>query len=225
MRTLDLLVGSVLALLAGCSRGADPDPVGELPYCEEEGTPLGLEEASPLGFSGADLLSLAVGAHATTFDWAREGVDDTPLTLVLTSRDGARYIESTAVYPRGGGEQPAIGVVCENRLEVEVAVQLETGDGAFDESWDGRLVGLAADAASTSQVLDPDDLGGDYEMDDDIDEPHYDERSLTVEARFDETGSSGAVRGQISGETPCEDDEDCVAWAQQLEIGSWGGEP
>jgi len=218
MRTLGPWIG--LAVGVACSNGKDP--TAELPYCEDEATPSTLEEVSPLGFSGSDILAFAAGTSEATFVWERREVADTTLSLAIAEIDGARFVRSTAVYPEDG-EYAAIDVICDDRLEIDVSVDVETADGAFDESWQGILVALDADAASTSQVLDPDALGGSYDMDADIDVPDYDDRSLWVEIQLTGEGTRGEVRGQVSGEDDC-DGGDCAAWASEIAIGFWGGE-
>lgn len=213
-------IGSLLVLAGACTLGNDP---AELPYCEDVATALAMDEVSPLGFSGADVLAFAAGTKDETLVYARRGVDDTPLTLELGSVDGARFVQSTAVYPDEGGVQADIGVVCDDRVEVDVAVELITADGAFDEAWQGALVAISGDAASTRHELDPDALGGTYDMDVDIDVADYDARSLWVEIQLDAIGTSGAIRGQVSGEEDCTSG-DCAAWSSEVVVGTWGGE-
>lgn len=200
-------------------------PPSEFPSCEEEVTVLDPDEPSALQISGADALALAEGTHEDVLQWARDGVDDTALTVTVAGTGVVRQVLSTAVYPEGTGDRPAIGVVCDDRLEIDVDVELQTDDGAFDESWSGTLLARIADATWSSQPLDPTSLGGGYDIADDIvGGLSPTEQALWVEMQFDASGARGAVRGRVAGEDPC-DGEDCAAWTRDFTVGSWGGKP
>jgi hypothetical protein len=208
-----------LSVLVGCPAGP-LDKDGELPYCEETPTVVDLDEVTELGFTAQDLLDLAVGTHDETFAWARGGT--TPLTQEVTYDGGeARFVAREAVYPEGDGAQPAIGVICDDTVEVDVSMGFSTDDGAFAEVWELALDAVSADTAQWNQPLDPDGLTGTYDMDDDITEPDWDERSLWASGSFDATGSHGEVGGQVSGEEDCTGDT-CAAWAAEVAVGTWG---
>lgn len=207
------------ALVVGCTR-EDPGTL-DGPSCDEQPTELTRNEISDLGFSADDVLALAEGTHDTSLLWDRDG-STTPLALSVTDALGYRFITSEAVYPDGGGEQPAIGIVCEDRLEIDVEITFTTGDGAFDEAWTSTLWAGDANALAASHELDPDALTGTYDVSIDIGATDYDERSLWIEARFDAQGASGWIRGQISGEEDCTGNT-CTAWAELFDVASWGG--
>ncbi|HHO49430.1 MAG TPA: hypothetical protein ENK18_00830 [Deltaproteobacteria bacterium] len=209
----------VVVLLAGCEGGTSGTPTG--PWCDEQITELTRDEASALGFSADDVLVLAEGVHSASLSWDRDGTT-TPMTLSVTDAQGYRAIASEAVYPDEGKEYPDIGILCDDRLEVDVEIALSTDDGAFAEVWSSALWALTADTSSATQELDPDALSGTYDLSVDVGSVEYDERSLWVEARFDAQGSTGWIRGQISGQDDCTGDT-CSAWAQQIDIASWGG--
>lgn len=209
--------GLVLAVLVGCD-GSGKD-LENGPHCEDTPTVVALDEVTELGVAAQALVDLAQGTHEETFTWARDD-STTPLALTVTWDGGeARFVDSEPVYPEG--ESPAIGIVCDDRVEVDVDVTFATDDGAFDEAWGLALEGLSADLATFHQELDPDDLGGTYDMDVDITEP-YEERGLWSSGSFDAAGARGEVMGQISGSGDCEDGDTCTAWAGEVPIGTWG---
>ena len=210
----------MLAVVAGCGLGGKDLETG--PYCEDTPTVVALDEVTDLGFAAQALVDLAQGDHTETFTWARDD-STTPLSLTVTHGGGeARFVDSTAVYPDGGGESPAIGVICEDRVEVDVDLQFATDDGAFDEAWALAIWGVESDTATFRQDLDPDGLGGSYDMADDIGDEAYDDRSLWVGGAFALEGASGEVMGQISGSEDCDAGDTCTAWAASVSVGSWG---
>jgi len=213
-----------LVVLWACSGGGPDDPsstdtdTDEVsgPHCEDTPTVVALDEVTPLGFAASELAAWAEGTHAETFVYAEGG--STPLTLAVTVGPEARYVTSVAVYP-DDGTQPAIGVECFDRVEVDLSVSLETDDGAFDEGFDTTLQSMDGLSAEWFATLDPGALGGSYDLDDP--EVDWSERKLFVQASFDAEGSSGSIAGQLSGQDDCEG-PDCAAWAMNVEVGHWG---
>lgn len=210
-----------LVALLGCPNNGREDLDG--PHCEDTPTAVALDEVTDLGFTAQALLDLATGAHDETFRWARDG-STTPLALAVTYGAGeARFVDSEPVYPEGG-EQPAIGVICDDRVEVDVTVSFATDDGAFTEVLDLALTAVAGDRVEMVESLDPDGLVGTYDMSVDITEPTYDARSLWLRGAFTAEGASGEVSGQVSGEDECSGDT-CSAWASEVAVGTWGPVP
>lgn len=201
------------------------DGVGDGPHCEDTVTDLALDAASPLGFSGAEVQALGEGTHAATFTWYDDTVSD--LTLVVTGAGAAaRYVDSEAVYPDHGGATPAIGIVCDDRVEVDVAIDFDTSGGAFAETWDTVLSATTLDAATWHVDLDPAAIAGTFDFDARLAETgeDYDDSSLWASGSFDAAGlSSGQVMGQMSGGGPCDPGDTCTAWAGEVPVGSWGG--
>ena len=85
--------------------------------CNYDSTDMGVDEVTPLGFPASDVLGLAIGSHASTFEWAStEAVSDLSLELTLDG-SGVLYMdgESTgttecpdSAYPVGAGAAIAI---------------------------------------------------------------------------------------------------------------------
>lgn len=215
-------IAALIILSAACGDEKNNGDTAEGPHCEDSATVVAVDEVTELGFAATDLLALAEGTWADTFTWDRDA-STSGLELTLGWTDGeARFVDSVEVYP-DDGEQPAIGLICEDRVEVDVQIGFVTDDGSFDESWTGPLTGKAADLAELYRALDPDALGGTYDMDADITEPTWDQRSLWIQGTFDEAGSTGRVLGQVSGEEECQGNT-CSAWAAEVSVGSWGSE-
>ena len=209
-------------LLVGCFEG-DKNTLEDGPYCEDSPTVITLEEATALGFSGADLLLLAEGEHTETLVWA-ETEATTPLAVGVSYDAGeVRYIDSVAVYPEGDGDTPAIGVECFARVEVDVTISLATEDGAFDESFDLALSSEDGVHASAGLSFDHGDLAGSYEFTL-MDPSEYDDVSHSLRVTFDEAGCSGELTAQAEGcDDACEGDE-CTCWASMDTIATWPAE-
>jgi hypothetical protein len=127
--------------LVGC------EPKG--PHCEESASEVPMEKPTALGFSPAQLAARLPETEQTTLRWADD--TQTELSLAFRPQDSARFVDSEAVYP--DGEQPAIGVICEDRVEIDVSWDFLTADGAFDESFDTPLRASTLEAASLSVQL------------------------------------------------------------------------
>jgi hypothetical protein len=61
---------------------------------------------------------------------------------IATCPTKARYITSSPVYPpcNDEGACPDIGIVCNDRVEVDVNIELSSDDGAFLENWATILI-------------------------------------------------------------------------------------
>ena len=209
--------------MACSGSGNDKTDLGDSPYCDDTVTVLGVDDVGTLGFSGQDMLALAEGTHDETFVWTRTA-ESSALSLVVRHDGGeVRQVESEAVYPEGTTVD--IGIECPDRIEVDVAVTFETADGAFAEAWDLALVAVSAGTVAMDVVLDPDALGGSYDMNADITDPDWDDRGLWASGRFETARSSGEITGQVSGgDDDCQDGEVCTAWSGMVDVGRWGVE-
>jgi hypothetical protein len=209
-------------LIVGCFEGNDKDFEATGPHCEDTPTVLTLEEASSLGFSGADLLALASGVHSETLSWASGG--STPVTVTVTWGEGeVRFMDSEAVYPDTGLTMD-IGIECQDYLEVDVALTIATEDGALDESFDLALRSDEGTTVSASVQLDHTQMNGSYEFTL-MDPSEYDSVTHFLDVAFDETGCSGEFMAQAEG---CDDDctgDECTCWASNDTVATFGGEP
>lgn len=217
---------AIVTWMSGCGDPNEPklgDKDAESgPYCEETATDLALDEATPLGGSAQDLLALVPEPWLETLTYADGGTTGLAFTLDASAAT-ASWIVGEAVYPDNGGNTPAIAIECPPRIAIDVGLAFGTQDGAFDEpstpitltSYDGATLDFWHD-------LDPESLGGTFDMDAVTEEPDWDERSLTLSGSITADGTSGAIEGQISGEDDCAEGDPCTAWAQLVEVGTWG---
>ncbi len=154
-RTLTAL--TLLALLPACDlfRQDNPDIDGDAldgGGCEEQVTVLaGVDAMSALGFSAADVLSVAEGQHEGPMLWGA-GIADGPVQVAFGPEAGAgkltvavayqggevRHITSTPKQGDYEGDGGALAL-CNDRLEVDVAVTVDSEGGAFAESFDAPL--------------------------------------------------------------------------------------
>lgn len=213
MRTLIPL----FVFLAACDGGKD---LGNGPYCEDTPTDLALDDPTDLGFTAAAVLARLPANEVTTLTW--DGGATTGLLLGYTPATSARFVDSEAVYPDDGGETPAIGVICDDRVEIDLDFTLLTDDGAFDEDLAAPIRATAVDAAEVTADLDLDGLQGSFVFDDFTGGETYDDRSAEVRFTIGDQVTSGSIHGQISGEGDCTDGDTCTAWAAEIPIGTWG---
>lgn len=176
-RTLTAL--SLLAFLPACdlfSRDEPADLNGDAADsgCEETVTVLaGVDAVSALGFSAADVLTVAEGAHDGPMVWGA-GLSDGPIQVAFGPEMGAgqltvgvtyqggevRHITST---PKGGGEgDGGFFASCTDRLEVDVAVTVDSAGGAFAESFTAPLRATSRGIARIVHDLELADFQGSF---------------------------------------------------------------
>jgi len=207
-----------IALILACnSEPGGKEDAG--PGCIETETALAGEEATSLGLTANDVSGLVVGAFAHPLFWA-DGTSTT-VTLLFTPTGNAWFVDSEQA-PSNGGTEPAIYAYCDDRLDVETALTFATDDGAFDESWTLRLSATEAGSASVVQPLDLDGLDGTFDLLPFVDATGWDALRGWVDVSVLGSGiSSGEIRGQASGEDDCPDEDDCAAWAENVEVATW----
>lgn len=213
----------LVLLLAACPTVEKPDDGldSEGPHCEDTSTAITFDEVTALGFSAADVLLSVPTAQTTEFAY----VDDRSAVLDLGFTPGptAWFVASEAVYPDSGEESPAIGVECEDRVEIDGTFTFTTDDGAFAESF-ASTVAATGSAVTLRQELDLDALAGTFDLAFYVQSSDWDELAAWIDVVFVGGASSGAVSGQASGEDECEDGEECTAWAEMVEVGSWSAD-
>jgi hypothetical protein len=204
-----LTLGASASGCAGGQTGHEGVP-GE---CREERTPLELTEASPLGFSAADMLSFAEGEHVATIEWQPIEVPYGPesgssqLTLSIESLGRARYVDR--------GEDAC----CFAAVQVDVRVTLGTRGGALGESFVTVLEARSADAASILAIITP-PLGGSLSFDQ---QALGSERFIRLElsAHFEAKSFSGGLRAGFE-DTSHADGPNGVVGFRSPEIARWG---
>jgi hypothetical protein len=201
----------LVATLIGCGSTADGggDP-GEGPGAGSEAygclpvtiTEVELDETTPLGFTGQDVLALAAGEHAASLEWAKGG--KTELALVVAhAGTKARFVDREW-QDDGSGMEPAMD--CGDVIELDATVAFGTSDGAFAESWNAIVSAGAPDAASIWQDVAPSEIAGGYQVTE-VDPSQYDELTLFFSVALDGTGAHGEVSGQAvqGGDDPSPD--------------------
>lgn len=214
----------LLGLLTACGDKNDTGSEADL-GCTEEVEPLSMEEDSPLGFGGRALTTLAGGEHSAPFTY-QDGTETTMTVSVSYTGGQIRYVDRE-VEEGGDGMEPAIeeaAALCPDTVEVDVALEIETADGAFNEEWESYVYATSADLASFYQEFDPTDLVGTYEIAAALtaaEVTDYDELRAWASGTIDLSGTNGALEAQASGTEDCPDEDECAAWAASVPIGSW----
>ena len=159
---------------AACDVFKDPAPEpgveANADGCVDEVTVLaGVDAASALGFTAAEVLEMAAGERVSPMAWGA-GLADPLATVEFGPEAGAaeltvtveyaggevRYVKSTPDY----GEFDGGYAVCNDRLEVDVAVTVRSSGGALDESFVGALRATTPRIATIERSIALADLGG-----------------------------------------------------------------
>jgi hypothetical protein len=132
-------------LFSACDNDSHPSDAGSSPSCAD-GPPTviaDLDTQSPAQLTGRQLLNRALGVHRVVLN------RPTPLNLIhitpeslgvngtieIAHAGGAfRHIESI-FQPCTTDSCATIGVICVNRIELDVIVRVRSDDGAFAEDW------------------------------------------------------------------------------------------
>lgn len=204
---------SLLALV-GCP---SKEALDEGPHCEDTPTDIALDEANALGFTAAEVLATLPTSEST--ELAYEDLSTTTLDIAFAPGSAARFVDSEAVYPEGMTTD--IGVICDDRLEVDGTLHFFTGDGAFAEELAVTLTAPSLADAGIWEELDLDGLSGTFDIEPFVDATDYDTLKAWISVAFGGGVSTGAVEGQASGQDDCEDGDTCTAWAESVAVGTW----
>jgi hypothetical protein len=209
---------SLLLFAIACDDGDKEDNTG--PSCKDTEHPIGLDDDTPLGFTARQIADLVTPPYAGVLTWA-DGAT-TGLDVVLTPDGEAWFIDSEVVEGTGD-TQPAIWPICEDRVAISAAFTFNTDDGAFAESWSCRPEATEATSATWSHPLDLDALEGTFDLVPFVESTDYDELRAWIDGVVTAPGSStGVIAGQASGEEDCDPGDTCVAWAENVDVGTWG---
>lgn len=151
------------------STTGDPPPPAEEP-CLEEPTVLGSDEISPLGFPASDLIALSNG-WGSDFVWTTDTgpIDVVPAGTTTQLNLGLTYVGGEILYiesePNPDWEGGEIGLDCEDRIEMEMELIVQTLDGRFDETFTAVTTATTADALTFMHWFDPYGFGGTFSAD------------------------------------------------------------
>lgn len=148
------LLSPLLFLVAcGTQEGSEKglDDTGGDPCFYEGQVELALDEPSPLGFSGQDVLDWLAAGSAAPLSWS----DDSTSTIRFTFAPGSRGVHYEEIR-----ENPKVDGDCDtpSRLWVGVAYTITTDDGRLDES--GDYVVSSESAADARLTVNTSGSGG-----------------------------------------------------------------
>lgn len=222
---------SLLPALVACGAEDDDDDDNkegsgrdtmESPYCEESATPLAAGEAGPTGVSADELLA-AIPSELEGEISFEDGVESGLAIVITVDSDSVRHVASEAVYPASGGTD--IGVVCDDRVEVDAVVELISADGRLAESlalalyapaWeDGAQPGTAEVLVMGYAAMDPDGLEGSLDIHALYDTSEMDSVSMWLSMELVGAEAFGTIDGQGEGS------DARSAWAMSLPVASF----
>lgn len=168
-------LAGALACTSGQTGGqvSGPGDAAEDGCVETESAPLDRAEATPLGYSAADVLSKVEGDHEGNLAWGSDPtlaqhVEVTPESgsgwirwRVHYEGEAIRYIErQPKTFP--GGQEPGSTALCPNVLRIPVRLEVETENGAFDDAFTAAFLSSEADTTTLSVTFDPSELQGSF---------------------------------------------------------------
>jgi hypothetical protein len=160
--------------------------------CDEDVAVQGLEERTPLGFTGAEVLDSVLGTHRESAAWL--SVDGTTeITFTLDWDGGPVLFHDLEDVEDAGDPYPTMASLCEDWVEVVVDVTFATSDGAFDETATVSLVASDPESPFVDFALDPAALDGTYEVME-LDADRWDVLDLMVYNSFRGGSISGDIR-------------------------------
>ncbi|MDP2306537.1 MAG: hypothetical protein Q8P18_10990 [Pseudomonadota bacterium] len=204
-----------LALLVACPALRDT------PICRSTRTEIALDEVTPLGFSAADVLAHLAPQEDAALRWADGTVTD--LSLDFAPGTTARFVDGTVEPPTSGAPMPEIAIVCDDYIEVDVAIGFATADGEFAEQLKSRIRAITADTGVIDAALALDALVGTFDLAPFVEAESWDDLTAWVHVDLTSDGRTrGYVAGTASGEEPCAEGEECTAWAEDVAVATWG---
>lgn len=194
----------------------------ESPYCEESASPLAAGEAGPTGVSSDELLA-AIPAELEGEVSFEDGVESGLSIVINVDAGSVRHVASEAVYPARGGTD--IGIICDDRVEVDAVVDLLSEDGRLAESlelalyapaWEeGAQPGTAEILVMGSAAMDPDGLEGSLDIHALHDTSDMDSVSMSMSLELVGAEAFGTIDGQGEGT------DGRTAWAVSLPVASF----
>ena len=131
--------------------------------CEETRTALTRDEVSTLGFSVGSLVDTIAGERMIPFNW--EDGSSTTLHIQVVYSDGImNFVDAEPSETSGQEYTDAPAAICDDYVEVGVALSFKTDDGAFDETWQLNVTSLEGTIAGFNVDIDPETLHGTYDF-------------------------------------------------------------
>lgn len=179
--------------------------------CDRTLRPIELDEVSSLGFSAADVIALAEGAHTETLAWLENesahgsGDEPTQVEVRIEFGGGSRFVDREPKPATGGdlgegGPDIAYESVCHDRLELDATLTLRTADGALDESVPVVVWAETARLVHAGFSLDADELAGSLEVSVEA-PPGFEPDGLTklgFDVRIADVGFAGSIGAQAT---------------------------
>jgi hypothetical protein len=134
------IASALLFLTTSVNINASEDGITEpqpWPYCEETIDYYDLADPTPLGFSGADLIGLTNNISDVNINYNYKQGQSLGQVSITPQNNPVRYVHSVPVYPEGGVD---LGIICGDRVELDVDFVLNSNDGAFADAWKTTLV-------------------------------------------------------------------------------------
>jgi hypothetical protein len=181
-------------VLAGCTAPSDDssdlgDQTGDpaAVACTGTETYLTLDETSPLGFSGQDLLENVAATHTVTLNWT----DGTSSSLELDLEHDSTFQDNgQVIYFENETDHSS----CYSELYVPVQLSLVTSDGLLNELAIDYLLATEATEGVFYFIDSADYMGGSIDLSDWTDKYDAATTQVIYEASFAPAGSTGDVR-------------------------------
>ena len=210
-----LVIFTLTAELSACAPSGGGQVGEENFVClSVEDTVLDPSQESPLGFAAEQILVAISGTHQLSLTWADGAASS--LTLELSSAGAITFQDREWVESETGTEAPQeLGLgQCEDVIEIEMLLGLQTDDGGLNESWPVRVLATSANNATTTYAFDAVtgslDIGS-YALEQDVD---------AVSAYVDVEFVSGVPSGSISGQSESSDGD--TVSSMGFEIATFG---
>ena len=194
-----------------------PLPSSSGPYCEDTASPMAADDESSFGVTGGEFLAALPSDFIGVASF--EGMGDSNLELRITvDEDSLRFVESVAVYPETDGPVPAIDVMCGDRIEIDVRMELHTEDGQLAETIDTTMsmvdheVMMTEPGAISAWIeLEADAINGSLDMGDYLNPDEFDSATFYVDAMIVDSELVGNI--SALGEVVTSEGEDGTAMA------------
>ena len=170
---------------------------------------VGLDQRTPLGFRGRDILQLVRGEHIGSLRWATGG--ESRFTLTVHYRGKTRFNDNEWLSRPGDNGVMLMAHNCADTVELDVRITLRSSDGQFAESFDSKVVAQTPNGAVWRTDLEQ--LAGGFDPSDFIPQGEdVDQMRAWIAVKFSPQRARGSIVGQASGVSGD------IAFAQRVDI-------